>query len=231
MSPRGEDMPARVALFHALSTLINAPPPPGGFNPTDLPSMPSATPLSVQALLLCALEEFSQDDAATILGISPDRVNELVEEGGKAIQSDERATVLILDSEFMVTLELMSALEAFGYRVCGTPRTSAEALERAHVHKPDIIILTSAIRFGDNLEPMRVAEDVQRMCNASLVLLTAYPERFLQGRDSEWAFIMAKPFQPIAVAALVSQALRFGRDQAGAIAPTVPRSGSDATSS
>jgi CheY-like chemotaxis protein len=210
---RSEEMPARVALFRTLSMLLETCAQPDGSNPCDPVPTGSATPLSVQALLLCALEEFSQEDAANILGVSPGRLNELVEEGGKVVQPDDRALLLILDSDVFVTLDLESALEGGGYRVCGTPKTRAEALECAQIHRPEVAILTSAMRFGGDSDPLRVAEEVQQVCNASLVLLTAYPERFLRGEEHECAFIMAKPFQPTAVVALVGQALRLGRDQ------------------
>jgi CheY-like chemotaxis protein len=211
--PRGEEMPARVALFRTLSTLFEAYPQPDGSKPFDPAPTGSATPLSVQALLLRALEQFSQEDAAKILGVSPGRLNELAEEGGKAVQSDDRAMLLILDSDVMVTLDLTAALEMCGHRVCATPTTRAKALECAQIHRPELTILTSATRFGGDTDPLGVAEEVRQVCNASTVLLTAYPERFLRGEEGECTFVMAKPFQPTAVVALVGQALRLGRDQ------------------
>jgi hypothetical protein len=66
------------------------------------------------------------------------------------------------------------------------------------------------------------------------VLLTGFAERFLRGEHGEDGgpvFILGKPFRDVELAAMVSQALRCGRDQAGAPARTVPRSGSAPTSS
>ncbi|MGH6789736.1 MAG: response regulator, partial [Pseudolabrys sp.] len=42
--------------------------------------------------------------------------------------------------------------------------------------------------------------------------ITAYPERFLTGERPEPAFLIAKPFQPATVSALLSQALLFERN-------------------
>ena len=39
----------------------------------------------------------------------------------------------------------------------------------------------------------------------------AYPERFLTGERPEPAFLIAKPFQPATVSAIISQALFFER--------------------
>jgi hypothetical protein len=53
-------MPARVAHFRTLSMLFEAYPQPDGSNPFDPAPTGSATPLSVQALLLRVLEHFPE---------------------------------------------------------------------------------------------------------------------------------------------------------------------------
>ena len=45
-----------------------------------------------------------------------------------------------------------------------------------------------------------------------MIFITAYPERFLTGERPEPAFLIAKPFQPAMVSAIVSQALFFSRN-------------------
>jgi len=42
-----------------------------------------------------------------------------------------------------------------------------------------------------------------------VIFITAYPERFLTGKRPEPAFLIAKPFQPSMVSAVLSQALFF----------------------
>ena len=44
-----------------------------------------------------------------------------------------------------------------------------------------------------------------------MIFITAYPERFLTGERPEPAFLIAKPFQPSTVSAVISQALFFER--------------------
>ena len=44
-----------------------------------------------------------------------------------------------------------------------------------------------------------------------VIFITAYPERFLTGLRPEPAFLIAKPFQPATVSAIISQALFFER--------------------
>jgi hypothetical protein len=42
-----------------------------------------------------------------------------------------------------------------------------------------------------------------------VIFITAYPERFLTGERPEPAFLIAKPYQPSTVSAILSQALFF----------------------
>ena len=44
-----------------------------------------------------------------------------------------------------------------------------------------------------------------------MIFITAYPERFLTGERPEPAFLIAKPFQPATVSAVISQVLFFER--------------------
>jgi hypothetical protein len=44
-----------------------------------------------------------------------------------------------------------------------------------------------------------------------VIFITAYPERYLTGERPEPAFLIAKPFQPTTVSAVISQALFFER--------------------
>ena len=202
------ETPDRVELFRTFSRLFDASLQADGTN-GGLISL--ASPLSAQAYLLQELEEFSPAEAARILGVALPRLRELTEAGAKAIHLESGRKVLILDTERMISIEIGFALEEFGVRIAGMPSTAEAASALTHSEQPDAIILTSAIRFGVHRAPLAVAEDLQKICNSALVLMTGYPQRFLQGREGEWAFIMAKPFRPAAVAAVVSQALRFRR--------------------
>jgi hypothetical protein len=54
-----------------------------------------------------------------------------------------------------------------------------------------------------------------------VIFITAYPERFLTGERPEPAFLIAKPFQPANVSAVISQALFF--QQSARAARRAPR--------
>jgi hypothetical protein len=54
--------------------------------------------------------------------------------------------------------------------------------------------------------------ELLRSFETPVIFITAYPERFLTGERPEPAFLIAKPFQPSAVSAVISQALFFERN-------------------
>ena len=51
--------------------------------------------------------------------------------------------------------------------------------------------------------------DLLKSFEVPVIFITAYPERFLTGERPEPAFLIAKPFQPANVSAVISQALFF----------------------
>ena len=51
--------------------------------------------------------------------------------------------------------------------------------------------------------------DLLKAFEVPVIFITAYPERFLTGERPEPAFLIAKPFQPANVSAVISQALFF----------------------
>ena len=53
--------------------------------------------------------------------------------------------------------------------------------------------------------------ELLRSFEVPVIFITAYPERFLTGERPEPAFLIAKPFQPATVSAVISQALFFER--------------------
>ena len=53
--------------------------------------------------------------------------------------------------------------------------------------------------------------DLLATCEVPVIFITAYPERFLTGERPEPSFLIAKPYQPASVSAIISQALFFER--------------------
>jgi DNA-directed RNA polymerase specialized sigma24 family protein/CheY-like chemotaxis protein len=167
------------------------------------------TPLPRQAFLLVALEGFSEQDAADILGIDVPTLRAQVEESGRELAAEIATDVLIIEDETFIAMELESLVESLGHRVIGVARTHSEALALSKKKKPGLIL--ADIQLADNSSGLDAVNELLRTFEVPVIFITAYPERFLTGERPEPAFLIAKPFQPSTVSAIASQALFFER--------------------
>ena len=162
-----------------------------------------------QAFLLVALEGFSEEDAAEILGVEVPALRSLVEESGRELAAEIATDVLIIEDETFIAMELESLIESLGHRVLGVARTHAEALALTRTKKPGLIL--ADIQLADNSSGLDAVNELLQSFEVPVIFITAYPERFLTGERPEPAFLIAKPFQPSTVSAIASQALFFDR--------------------
>ena len=73
------------------------------------------------------------------------------------------------------------------------------------------VVVTGLFRFDLAAAYGAEVRDTGSAISVPVVFITAYPERFLTGERPEPAFLIAKPFQPATVSAVLSQALFFER--------------------
>jgi two-component SAPR family response regulator len=67
------------------------------------------------------------------------------------------------------------------------------------------------VRSDFNPSGIDAVNDLLVSFEVPVIFITAYPERFLTGERPEPAFLIAKPFQPATVSAVISQVLFFER--------------------
>jgi DNA-directed RNA polymerase specialized sigma24 family protein len=205
----------RVALYRALTKIWNS----VDLNDvsesvaTQLPverRLAHITRLPRQAFLLVSLEGFSEDDAAEILDTDAATVRDLVREAGRELAADIATDVLIIEDEALIAMDLERLVVDLGHRVIGVAGTHGKAVSIAKAHAPGLIL--ADIHLADNSSGLDAVNELLRSFEVPVVFITAYPERFLTGERPEPAFLIAKPFQPSAVSAVISQALFFERN-------------------
>ena len=167
-------------------------------------------PMPRQAFLLVALEGLSEDDAAKVLDIDVPKLRELVEQSGRELAAEIATDVLIIEDETFIALDLEGLVEGLGHKVLGVARTHAEAIALAKIKRPGIIL--ADIQLADGSSGLDAVNEMLRTFEVPVIFITAYPERFLTGERPEPAFLIAKPFQPATVSAVLSQALFFERN-------------------
>jgi DNA-directed RNA polymerase specialized sigma24 family protein len=176
----------------------------------DLPAevrIGQITPLPRQAFLLSCLEGFSEEETAAILGTDTDNVRKLVDEAGRELAADMATDILIIEDEPLIAMDLESLVEGLGHNVTGVARTRTEAVKLAASKRPGLIL--ADIQLADGSSGLDAVNDLLKSFEVPVIFITAYPERFLTGERPEPAFLIAKPFQPANVSAVISQALFF----------------------
>jgi CheY-like chemotaxis protein len=165
-----------------------------------------------QAFLLVSQEGFSEVEAAEILRIDVAAFRKLVEDAGREMAAAIATGVLIIEDEMLIAMELETLVENLGHHSVGTARTHAQAVALAKVKRPGLIL--ADIHLADGSSGQDAVNELLDSFEVPVIFITAYPERFLTGERPEPAFLVAKPFEPSTVSAVVSQALFFERKAA-----------------
>ena len=204
----------RVALYRLFTKIWNSVPVNETTEPAtrDMPveqRLTNITPKPRQAFLLVALEGLSEDDAAKVLDVDVPTLRRLVEESGRELAAEIATDVLIIEDETFIAMDLEGLVESLGHRVLGVARTHTEAVTLAKAKRPGLIL--ADIQLADGSSGLDAVNELLRLFEVPVIFITAYPERFLTGQRPEPAFLIAKPFQPATVSAVLSQALFFER--------------------
>lgn len=167
------------------------------------------TPLSRQAFLLRSVEGFSPEDVGVILGRSASAVSQLIEQAGREIAAQVSTTVLIIEDEPIIALDIEAIVEELGHSITGIARTHKEAVALVQSHQPGLVL--ADIQLADGSSGLEAVNEILQGITVPVIFITAYPERLLTGDRPEPAFLITKPFQEDAVKAAISQALFFDR--------------------
>ena len=167
------------------------------------------TPLSRQALLLTAMEGFTNEETAYLLDTAPPNVAQLVEEALSEIERQTKAEVLIIEDEPIIAMDLESMVRDLGHEVIGQAVTRDEAVALALAKKPTLVL--ADIQLADDSSGIDAVKDILAKIDVPVIFITAFPERLLTGERPEPTFLITKPFQRSTVKAAISQALFFNK--------------------
>ncbi|MEN9061935.1 MULTISPECIES: response regulator [Ponticoccus] len=205
--------PAKVSLFKVFHTIWSTS---GGSMETEedglrgqaqkhLAGLTSGTR---EALLLHTIEEIPMGDVATILDLSEDEASKLVDIAYAEMAKSLSGSVMIIEDEAIIALDLESTVSEMGHRVTGVARTADGARELFEREKPNLIL--SDIQLADNSSGIDAVNDILKASpDIPVIFITAFPERLLTGEGPEPAFLIPKPYTVEQVRSAVSQAMFF----------------------
>jgi CheY-like chemotaxis protein len=209
-----QDVHPRLALYCTFTRLWgsvrlnNAPPVPAepGQPPVDQ-RLAELAPLPRQAFLLHTVEDFSLDEVGTILGTSKEKTAALIEEANRTFAEQVATSVLIIEDEPIIAMDLEQIVTSLGHRVQAIARTRSQALKAVRENHPGLVL--ADIQLADGSSGIDAVNDLLESFEVPVIFVTAYPERLLTGERPEPAFLITKPFQAEMVKAIISQALFF----------------------
>ncbi len=177
---------------------------------TELPAdskLQGLAPLHRQAFLLTALDRFSPADAATILGVTPEKLTALEKEALHEIEAELSTRVLIIEDEAIIAADLEGLVLELGHTVVGKATTHKEAVALARQHAPGLILCD--VQLADGSSGIEAAAEILSAFSVPIIFITAFPERLLTGERPEPTYLIPKPFQINTVKAAIGQALFF----------------------
>ena len=166
------------------------------------------TPPARQALLLTTLEDFTIAEAAAIMDRSVEEISELVAEAVADIEREQTTSVLIIEDEPLIAMQLEDLVTSLGHDVSGTAATRTQARAAVTEAMPGLVL--ADIQLADGSSGLDAVDDILSIASVPVIFITAYPERLLTGDRPEPTYLVTKPFQEATVRAAISQALFFG---------------------
>ncbi|KIN62940.1 Two-component response regulator [Sulfitobacter noctilucicola] len=168
----------------------------------------SLTNNSREALLLHTVEGFSFSEVGTIIGVDQSEAEELISIARREMADSASGSVMIIEDEAIIAMDIESIVAEMGHRVTGIARTRDEAIALASKDVPDLIL--ADIQLADNSSGIDAVNDIlQELGTRPVIFITAFPERLLTGDKPEPAFLISKPYSVDQVMSSVSQAMFF----------------------
>ncbi|MBR0655354.1 response regulator [Plastoroseomonas arctica] len=193
------ELPARLALYAAIVRAA----------PKRDHAKDALTSRQRQLLLLMALEDLSSDEAALVLGIDSNLALAEADAARATLRTVTATDVLVIEDEPIIAMDVQRLVEACGHRVVGVAASEADAVRIAAASPPGLIL--ADINLGRGGDGSVAVSRILQTLKVPVIFVTAYPERLLTSEGIEPAFIISKPFEPLALAIATYQAVTAGR--------------------
>jgi DNA-directed RNA polymerase specialized sigma24 family protein len=213
----------RIALFKLFTKLfgtfeIRVPEvrPTSAWEQRALTNLSALAPQPRQAFLLVAVESFDTGEAAEVMDVSEEQLNDLLREASDEISRQVATDIMIIEDEPLIAMDIEELVESLGHRVVGTARTHQEATALFEKTRPSMVL--ADIQLADGSSGIDAVNEILSTTPVPVIFITAFPERLLTGERPEPAFLVTKPFNPDMVKALISPALFFDHQARAAAA-------------
>jgi DNA-binding LytR/AlgR family response regulator len=118
-----------------------------------------------------------------------------------------KTNVLVVEDESIVSKDIQNSLKKLGYNVVGSASNAETAIELAHEHKPDIILMDIMLKGG--MSGIEAAQIIKRGLSIPVIFLTAYADEntLSKAKITEPYGYIIKPFKEIDLHTSIEMAL------------------------
>jgi CheY-like chemotaxis protein len=116
-------------------------------------------------------------------------------------------TVLVVEDEGLIGMELRHILEDFGYTVPAVAKTADDAISLNATYLPDLILMD--IHLKGTIDGIEAAAEIRKKSDVPIVFMTAYadPATVERAKATEPVGYMMKPFRPVELRVQIEIAL------------------------
>lgn len=197
------------SLYSALQVEIDPAASPYPWEKHAAGNLAQVSPLARQAFLLSAVEGFSDAEISEVLDLEEEEARKLLAHAAEEISRQVATSILIIEDEPLIAMDIEQMVHSLGHRVTGIARTHSEALALFRANPPGMVL--ADIRLADGSSGIDAVNEMLRDQALPVIFITAYPEHLLTGERPEPAFLVTKPFDENMVKALIGQALFFNQ--------------------
>lgn len=148
---------------------------------------------------------FSFDESAKILEVGRREFDELARTAFAEISGMLNGSVLILEDEPIIAMDLEQTVRDIGLSVVDVAATQAAAVASAVRNRPDLIL--TDIQLADGFSGTNAAIEIVSKIDTRIVFITAFPEQLLIGHRPDPTYLITKPFQRETVRHTIIQSL------------------------
>ena len=161
------------------------------------------------ALLMSDVLNLALAEIEAILAPQEKSVMELILDGRSHLPTAAKGSVVIVEDELLIALDLKSIVEGLGASVTGLTGTAAEALQLVGEHRPSVVLVDYLLRDAET--GIDLVEEIREVHDCTTIFVTAFPETVLRGMEHEPDVVLSKPYTSDGIRAAVAQGLSMPR--------------------
>lgn len=119
----------------------------------------------------------------------------------------DRARIMVVEDEAVISMEIQDRLARMGHSVCGTAASGDEAVSLASSNRPDLILMDIQLR-GD-VDGVEAAREIRSRMGVPVIYLTAFADdrTIERARETQPCGYLVKPFSDKELYAAIEMAL------------------------